>query len=77
MPSLGWQELIIVLIIVVIIFGAGKLPEIVRAFEKFKTGASLEVPDVPFQMLTALPISTRQWSAIARNAPWGAPSVND
>jgi len=34
MPSLGWQELIIVLIIVVIIFGAGKLPEIGGAMGK-------------------------------------------
>lgn len=30
MPSLGWQELLIVLFIIVIIFGAGKLPEIGR-----------------------------------------------
>lgn len=28
MPSLGWQELLLILLIVVIIFGAGKLPEI-------------------------------------------------
>ncbi|MEZ4496655.1 MAG: twin-arginine translocase TatA/TatE family subunit [Thermomicrobiales bacterium] len=34
MPSLGWQELVIVLIIVVIIFGAGKLPEIGGALGK-------------------------------------------
>ena len=34
MPSLGWQELIIVLIIVIIIFGAGKLPEIGGAMGK-------------------------------------------
>ena len=26
--GLGWQELVIVLVIVIIIFGAGKLPEI-------------------------------------------------
>lgn len=26
--SLGWQELLIVLVIVIVIFGAGKLPEI-------------------------------------------------
>jgi len=32
--SLGWQELVIVLIIVVIIFGAGKLPEIGGAVGK-------------------------------------------
>ena len=28
MPSLGWQELLLILLIVIIIFGAGKLPEI-------------------------------------------------
>ena len=32
--SLGWQELVIVLIIVIIIFGAGKLPEIGGAVGK-------------------------------------------
>jgi len=32
--SLGWQELVIVLVIVVIIFGAGKLPEIGGAVGK-------------------------------------------
>lgn len=34
MAGLGWQELVIVLIIVVIIFGAGKLPEIGGALGK-------------------------------------------
>src|SRR5690349_2667782 len=33
------------------------LPEVVRNYEAFKKGESLEVPDVPFQMLTALPLS--------------------
>lgn len=28
MMGLGWQELVIVLVIVIIIFGAGKLPEL-------------------------------------------------
>ncbi len=45
MPDLGWQELIIILIIVVIIFGAGKLPEIGGAMGKsikeFKKEADL------------------------------------
>jgi sec-independent protein translocase protein TatA len=34
MAGLGWQELVIVLVIVVIIFGAGKLPEIGGALGK-------------------------------------------
>jgi 60 kDa SS-A/Ro ribonucleoprotein len=55
---------------------ADKLPEIVKAFEKFKAGDALEVPAVPFQMLTALPISTTDWTAIARNAPWQMTRMN-
>ena len=34
MPSLGWQELVIILVIVIIIFGVGKLPEIGGALGK-------------------------------------------
>jgi len=55
---------------------ADKLPEIVRKFEKFKAGEALEVPQVPFQMLTALPISTKEWISIARNAPWQMTRMN-
>src|SRR6187399_1129024 len=31
MAGLGWQELVIVLVIILIIFGAGKLPEIAKS----------------------------------------------
>jgi len=31
MLGLGWQELVIVLVIVMIIFGAGRLPEVVKS----------------------------------------------
>jgi sec-independent protein translocase protein TatA len=31
MLGLGWQELVIVLVIIMIIFGAGKLPEVVKS----------------------------------------------
>lgn len=55
---------------------ADKLPEIVKAFEKFKNGDTLEVPNVPFQMLTALPISTKEWTQIARNAAWQMTRMN-
>lgn len=34
MAGLGWQELVIVLVIVIIIFGAGRLPEIGGALGK-------------------------------------------
>jgi 60 kDa SS-A/Ro ribonucleoprotein len=55
---------------------ADKLPEIVKAFEKFKSGESLELPAIPFQMLTALPISTKEWTEIARNAAWQMTRMN-
>lgn len=55
---------------------ADNLPEIVKRFEKFKAGDAAEVPNVPFQMLTALPISTKEWTEIARNAAWQMTRMN-
>jgi 60 kDa SS-A/Ro ribonucleoprotein len=50
------------------------LPPITQAFERFKRavaeGVVCEVPDVPFQMLTALELSTAQWAQIARAGSW-------
>jgi sec-independent protein translocase protein TatA len=44
MPSIGWQELVIVLVIVLVIFGPKRLPEIGRSLGKglkeFKSSAS-------------------------------------
>ncbi len=44
MMGLGWQELVIVLVIIMIIFGAGKLPEVVKSLgqgvKEFKEEAS-------------------------------------
>jgi 60 kDa SS-A/Ro ribonucleoprotein len=55
---------------------ASKLPPLVQAFEAFKSGASNVVPNVPFQMLTALPLSSAQWVAIACNASWQTTRMN-
>ena len=52
------------------------LPDVARNFEEFKKGDSLDVPDVPFQMLTALELSTMEWTAIARRAPWQMTRMN-
>lgn len=46
------------------------LPELVKAFEAFKRDPSLPVPAVPFQMLTALPLSREHWVQIAGTASW-------
>jgi sec-independent protein translocase protein TatA len=47
MFGLGWQELVIVLVIIMIIFGAGKLPEVakslgqgVKEFKQESTGGA-------------------------------------
>lgn len=55
---------------------ADKLPEIVKQFERFKAGDSADVPNVPFQMLTALPLGKSEWTAIAGNAPWQMTRMN-
>jgi 60 kDa SS-A/Ro ribonucleoprotein len=52
------------------------LPEVIRHFEAFKSGETLELPDVPFQMLTALELGTAEWTAIARRAPWQMTRMN-
>jgi len=63
-------------------YAADKLPEIVRSFEAFKQGRRgehgepSEVPNVPFQMLTALELGTAEWTAIARRAPWQMTRMN-
>lgn len=46
------------------------LPEELRKFEAFKAGRTKEIPNVPFQMLTALDLDQTAWSEIARNAGW-------
>ena len=46
------------------------LPEAARAFEAFKRDAANPVPDVPFQMLTALELTPQHWAAIASTAGW-------
>jgi 60 kDa SS-A/Ro ribonucleoprotein len=55
---------------------SARLPALVREFEAFKAGDRAHVPDVPFQMLTALDLGTAEWTAIARRAPWQMTRMN-
>lgn len=57
-------------------FDAELLPPAVKAYEAFKSGATTEVPDVPFLMLTALPLGRREWASIAHNASWQTVRMN-
>lgn len=52
------------------------LPAIVRDLEAFKAGEMLDLPDVPFQMLTALELSKTEWTQIARRASWQMTRMN-
>lgn len=55
------------------------MPNIAREYELFKNknkDDSREVPDVPFQMLTALDLGTPEWTAIARRASWQMTRMN-
>ena len=55
---------------------AEALAPVVREFEAFKGGARESLPDVPFEMLTALDLGTREWAAIAEKAPWHMTRMN-
>ena len=46
------------------------LPPITRAFEDYKQSREGELPNVPFQMLTALDLNSCDWAEIARNGSW-------
>lgn len=46
------------------------LPQTVQDFLRFKETGKGPVPDMPFQMLTQLDLSTKHWAKIAENASW-------
>lgn len=57
-------------------YDAAALPELVQQYERFKQTPGAPVPDVPLQMLTALPLDRDAWCAIALQAPWQATRMN-
>ena len=46
------------------------LPTPLAQFERYKQDRSVGVPEVPFQMLTALELSARDWADIADHGGW-------
>ena len=52
------------------------LPQTLQHFEDWKTTREGNVPDVPFQMLTALELGEKEWTAIAVTASWQATRMN-
>lgn len=57
-------------------YRAEALPALVAEYEAFKSNPSRPVPEVPFQLLTSLPLSTEAWVQIARQAPWHMTRMN-
>jgi 60 kDa SS-A/Ro ribonucleoprotein len=51
-------------------YDVAMIPPVLQAFEAFKRDARAPVPDVPFQMLTALELTPQHWAAIAKSAGW-------
>jgi len=52
------------------------LPELTRSLLAFRSGASAEVPQVPFQLLGNETLSKEQWAAQAQNMGWQALRMN-
>ena len=46
------------------------LPPVTQAFERFKRDRTLDLPGVPFQMLTALGLDAQAWACIAQRGSW-------
>ena len=60
-------------------FVEADLPPIVLQYIKFKRNTNpgqVDVPDVPFQMLTALPLTEKDWMRIASTASWHMTRMN-
>lgn len=66
MAGLGWQELVIVLVIIMIIFGAGKLPEIAKSLgqgvKEFREEA--QAPVVPAKTTASSSVATDTRAAV-------------
>lgn len=57
-------------------YGEAKLPEMLRAYEGFKRDAQGELPALPFQYFTSLPLNAAQWTVLARRASWQSLRMN-
>ena len=57
-------------------FDFSKLPKVVQDFENFKAKKTTVVPDVSFEMLTALNLTDSDWVNIAQKASWTQTRMN-
>jgi 60 kDa SS-A/Ro ribonucleoprotein len=57
-------------------YEAEMLPESLEALVKYRADPSAPVPNVPFQMLTALNLNAEAWAQVARSAGWHMVRMN-
>lgn len=57
-------------------FNQRDLCKLAKQYEIFKKDMKGEIPDVPFQMLTQLPLTNEHWKQIAENATWTQTRMN-
>lgn len=57
-------------------YNARDLVPLAKEYERFKKEMKGEIPEVPFQMLTALPLTDEHWAQIAENASWTQTRMN-
>ncbi len=55
---------------------ADSLPALVQQYERFKATGSGPPPDVPFELLAGLPLSSAAWVEIARRVSWQTVRMN-
>lgn len=74
-PAEPWREAFFAWLIGKL-YDESALPPTTRAFEAWKRDPSGELPEVPFQMLTALDLDAEQWARIARQGGWQMVRMN-
>src|SRR5690606_20294072 len=57
-------------------YDVAALPEEIVAFEAWKRDPSLPLPPVPFEWLTACPLTAAQWGELAGRLGWQALRMN-
>lgn len=57
-------------------FDAAALPTQLKAYQAYKLDRTEPLPDVPFQMLTALELGAEEWARIAGNGGWQMVRMN-
>lgn len=74
-PSEAWREAFFAWLIGKPV-DLASLPPLTRAFEAYKRDRTQPLPDVPFQMLTALELGAQEWAQLALQGSWQMVRMN-